>query len=446
MRPKQRKIVFDKGILFFTYFPSIAAADKGKEIFRNKFASPLQDICKQRGKEIVWALLYADYDGYSFKEAVELAKKYINNGERMFFYLEFMDVKAFLKSVYEYFRICARWRAVRRDLGPKEINDIAGNTFCGRFIIEVLDSCFYGDYSMIAIMQYHLFRNLFGKLKGFSRGVYICEMMAWESALIAAKRVEKADYPFIGYQEFAFSRYYFQMFHSKDELKDKNTPDGIPLPEKIGCCGRVPQALLKEYYDNVENLENMRFQYLETALRKGGNSSGRSSNGKFTLLVCTNIDLNESRAITGLVKAAYPGEAGDVEIWFKGHPNLKIQKIFDSLNMRGDYKVKEGPVQEFLPSSDAVLVGASSVALEALAYGCDIIVYLNPQSLPFSPLTGFEEYYQKVYDPVSLRKAVDSLRNRQGDGDPEKKREFARNYWNVNTGLDAWKRNLGLEP
>ena len=74
------------------------------------------------------------------------------------------------------------------------------------------------------------------------------------------------------------------------------------------------------------------------------------------------------------------------------------------------------------------------------------IVYLNPQSLPFSPLTGFEEYYQKVYDPVSLRKAVDSLRNRQGDGDPEKKREFARNYWNVNTGLDAWKRNLGLEP
>ncbi len=364
----------------------------------------------------------------------------------MFFYLEFMDINAFLTSVYEYARICVKWNMVRRKLGSEEINGITGNTFCGRFIIDVLDGSFYGDYSLNGIMQYHIFRNMFRRLSGFSRGIYICEMMIWEAALIAAKRAKNAGYPFIGYQEFAFSRYYFQMFHSKEELKDKNTSDGIPLPEKIGCCGAVPQAMLGEYYDNVENLENLRFQYLETALRKDGNEDGKKREGKFILLICTNIDLNESRAITGLVKAAYPRGSGDLEIWFKGHPNLKIQKIFDSLDMRGDYKIKEGPVQDFLPSADAVLVGASSVALEALAYGRDILVYLNPQSLPFSPLTGFEEYYRKVYDPDSLKRAVEGLRNGQGAADPEKKREFARKYWNVNTGLDAWKINLGLEP
>ncbi|MFA6355632.1 MAG: hypothetical protein WCY23_00835 [Candidatus Omnitrophota bacterium] len=438
-----RRAALDGDILFFTYFPSIAAADKGKAEFRNKFASPLQDICWERGKKIAWVLLYADIDGYSFGEAVKMAGKFIANGERMFFDQEFLGLRALFKSVYDYARIRMRWRAVRRELGYGEINAIAGNTFCGRFIIDVLDNSIYGDNCLSGIMQYHIFRNLFRRSRGFSRGVYICEMMAWEAALIAAKRAEGAVYPLTGYQEFAFSRYYFQMFHSKEELKYKNTPDGIPMPDRIGCCGGVPHAALSECYDNVENLENLRFQYLDTALRKTDNSRRGRGDGKFILLVCTNIDLNESRAIAGLIKAAYPGDTGDIEVWFKGHPGLKVQKIFDSLNM-GGYTIKEGPVQDFLPLSDAVLVGASSVALEALAYGRDILVYLNPQSLPFSPLTGFEEYYEKVYDPASLRKAVDGLKGGQRADNSEKKREFARNYWNVNKGLDAWKSNLGL--
>ena len=440
----RRRTAFDNDILFFTYFPSIAAADKGKTAFRNKFAAPLQDLCGRSGKKIVWVLLYADFDGYSFREAVMMAAKFIKSGEDMFFYQEFMGLKELLKSIYGYLKICVKWNGIRRELGPAEINEIAGNKFCGRFMIEVLDNCISGDNCLSGIAQYHTFRNLFRGLKGFSRGIYICEMMAWEAALISAKRAEKAGYPFIGYQEFAFSRYYFQMFHSKEELKDKNTPGGIPLPEKIGCCGRVPQSMLKEYYDNVENLENLRFQYLDTAFRGAGAGRRRDGKGKFTLLVCTNIDINESRAIASLVKAAYPGgDPGDIEIWFKGHPNLKTQVIFESMNM-GGYEIKEGAVQDFLPSSDAVLVGASSVALEALAYGCEILVYLNPQTPPFSPLTGFEEYYRKVYDPASLRSVVDELRNGQGAGSPEKRREFAMDYWNVNKGLDAWKSNLGL--
>jgi len=62
-------------ILFVSYFPFVntRALEEGR--FQNKFAIPLQEKFHQAGQKIIWMFLYVNIDGWSFKDAVQIAKK-----------------------------------------------------------------------------------------------------------------------------------------------------------------------------------------------------------------------------------------------------------------------------------------------------------------------------------------------------------------------------------
>ncbi len=443
---KKRRMAFNDALLFFTYFPSLIEQEGQPVKFRNKFAGPLQGLCEACDKDIVWALNYAEFDNYTFKKAVKLAKKFIENNEQMFFWQEFIRLKAVFIAVFEYARLISIWRYLKKRLNEGIIDGITGNNFAGIFFIEALEESMRGSYYLNGILQYVTFKDMLSRISGFSRAVYSCEMMGWEYAFIAGSRAAGNNFPIIGFQDFAFSLFHLQMFHSKGEIKLKGELGGIPLPESIAACGKIPQSMLEKYYDNTSNLETLRFSYMQKQLSIEDTARGYKKD-KFVLLVCTNIDLNESKAIFNLVRDAYPRIEEGLEIWLKSHHSLTAEDIFKEAGGYFDkslYLIKQGHISDFLAKSDAVLVGSSSAAIEAFAFSPQVLVYLNPENLNLSPLTAINDNYRKIYHPASLRKAVDDMRYHKQPEFSKERKDFIRSYWNLEPSLSEWKNVLNL--
>lgn len=444
---KKRKKIFENALLFFSYFPSILKEDAYHSIFSNKFALPLQELCRRNNKPIVWVLMYADFEGASFGDAITLAERFIKNGEDIFYNLEFLNFNSILKAVRLHLRLLRIWGKTKRHLDYKKIEEITGNDFSAPFLLDAIDNSFRGNLMFNGIINYEIFKNIFRNLRGFSHAIYSLEMMSWEYALVAAKKACSVSFPLIGYQDFAFSPYYLQMFHSAQELRDKNATDGIPVPEVIAGCGRTPQIMLEKYYGKVENLETLRHLRMRELLQSNKDAPATEGNRKFILLVCTNIDLDESKNLASLVKAAYPGIKENFEIWFKGHPCLSAMRVLNEVGINTGmlgYKIKEGAPADLLSQCDAVLVGASSVVIYALAFTCSVLIYVNPGRINQSPLIGFDEFYHKVSGPDDMRSVLGKVKSGAKVCNIERRREFIREYWNLNSSLDGWKKALNL--
>ena len=441
---KNRTMNFDDSLLFFTYFPSVAKEDAKEGRFKNKLALPLQELCQHNNKNVVWIAMHAKLDDYSFKDAVLLGKRLIQRGDNLYFYQEFLSMQSILRVFVRYLKVVATWCYIRRKLRSEMIKDIC-NEYSTDLFLNTMDDSFFGFSMIYGMIQYEAYKNIFKNFSGISHGVYYCEMMAWEYALNAAKRYCKSEYPLIAYQHAAISLNYLHMFHSKLELKEQNTLSGIPMPEVIASSGPFPQQMLSMYYDRVENFEALRYLYIRGYLEQKKMPLNKDRN--FLLMGFTNIYNDESKALVSLISSSFPDKEDGLEIWFKGHPSLPVPKIFEEADIPLKphcYEIKEGSVPDFLSQCNAVLVGASTVAVEALAFGCEVMVYVNAETLNQSPLIGYDELFHKVYDPENMQTLMKKLCSNKGYGDPDKKTKFVKEFWNLNPSLDEWRRALGI--
>lgn len=85
----------------------------------------------------------------------------------------------------------------------------------------------------------------------------------------------------------------------------------------------------------------------------------------------------------------------------------------------------------------------SSVAIEALAYGCEVIIPVLPNSLMTSPAEGFEKYCHTVTSAWELRSVVDKIIDDKNDiVNIAIKKEYVRKYWCLDEELSRWKKLL----
>lgn len=445
---KQRNLETENALLFISYFPYVLPKEAQEGIFRNRYILPLQDIYHEHGKPIVSGLIYTYIDNYSFADAVKLAKRFIHNGEPLFFYEEFLSLKLIANAFIEYMRIRIAWSKVSNKLSELVLEKKPGNDFALPFLLELLNQSFTGFYLIQGILQYYAFNNMFRKLNNQTYCLYYSEMMNWEYALIAAKRYSDSGITTIGYMHSSLSRNYLQMYHSQKELEDKNTPAGIPMPDIFACNGKGPKRMLSQYYQDIVELEALRYLHIYEYLQFDHSKQQPQRKDKFILLVCTTIDAKESITIVDLVVATFWGNQDGVEIWFKGHPSLSVDSFMPQTGAGYDftnYEIKYEAIADLMPECDAVLVGASTVAIEALAFGREVLVYINAGTLNQSPLIGYNECYHEIYDQASFREAIDNIRTQKEHDTLIQKLEFVKEYWSLDPHLNAWKQLLGFK-
>ncbi|MFZ5993891.1 MAG: hypothetical protein ACOYU4_02715 [Thermodesulfobacteriota bacterium] len=433
-------------MIFVTYFPYLngRAAEKGK--FENKYATGLQPKLEKSGIKIFWILMFVFINGGSFREAVRLRNTMTAGGERLFFLEEFAGPLLMLKVFIIWFFQAVKYMMLERKIiQGKPYENLTSNT-CLPLVIDLLRNSFCGITAIQGIFYYYAYKKVFQRIPFADYCLYLAEMQSWEKALNAAARKTVPRLKIVGYQHSSISKNYFFYFPAPSEIRQNGKPTDLPLPTVFACNGELPYRLLERAgYDTIVQVEALRQIHLVSLLQKE-----RGLRKESLLLVAGSIIRQETRDLISLVNAAFP-KANGMQIWLKGHPSLPMEEVLSDLsidNYRAGYVIKNGDIGDYLSRASAVLVPTSTVAVEALAYGCNVLVPVFSSTPCMSPLVGFEEYYRRIYSPPDLVKALEDINStdwNDSHSSVTKKREFVTKYWCLDPSLHRWSRLLQMD-
>jgi surface carbohydrate biosynthesis protein (TIGR04326 family) len=438
---KNRKNKKDS-VLFVTYFPAVDKEAAKKGVFRNKYAIPLQDKLSGMNRPISWLFMYVSLDGWSYGDALKLGRKFANNGETVFFLQEFLSIWVILNSVFIWIVQLLKYIFLISKLNQEFLAKSLSIKESSILLFPLWRQSFVGLIGIEGIVYFELYKKVFDFFAEASHCIYFAEMQAWEKALNAAKRRHSQKVKTIGFQHTVISRNYFHYFHSYQEMKEGEEGVNVPLPDILACSGDIPYKLMaKQKYPNLRKVEAIRQLYLNKYL--SNNNNVKIENKLPVLLVACSYDRNETISLISLLNEAFPGKR-NFKIWLKGHPAQPVDEILRVLDInvqKCGYEIKNSPVDVLLKDATIVMAGATAVGVEALAFGCRVILPCFSDKMFMSPLAGFDKFYYTVYNPGELIDIIERLMETKKDKNASSK-HFISNYWCLDETLNKWNELL----
>jgi len=437
---RSKRLPMDSSLMFVSYFPALDKEHQERGKFRNRYIGSLQDKLVTMDKVITWVMICAPIDGYSYRDALRFAKQFDIKGENIFILEEFLTVKDALTILLMWLRQSVV-SLFLLNFAEKAANyGLIGDEF--RLIFRKLwNYSFCGEIGTEGIAYYLLFRKVFKEIGKVQQCVYLCEMHAWEKALNAAKENSGSKCETIGFQYATVSRNYFNYFYHHTETLRSDDPLKLPIPDVLACNGKINQILFEEAkYPVVKGVEAVRQMYLRDIISNP--VCARSS--KPILLVAGSIDPKESMALVSLIHSAFPQTEG-IDIWFKGHPIMPFSKLFEEKGIdweRTGYILTDENIINCLQKAWAVLVPTSTVAIEALAFGCEVIIPVLPNVIFMNPLADYEHLCHRVATPEELRELMIGIARRRVEPDVEMRRTFLEDYFFLDPELNRWENLL----
>jgi len=380
-------------------------------------------------------------DGYDFKDAIRLAKVFSKNGESLFVLDEFLTVGLAIKGFFLWIRqIGLSFFLFFRLRKTCFLNEPVGRQSYP-IVRSLWETSFYGPIAIQSILYALIFREVFRGMPQLTDCLYYCEMHAWEKALNAAKKDVSPRVRTIGYQHASVSKNDLGYFYDRSETIRTGRSSDLPLPDILACNGKYLFDLLSgSGYPDLKQTEAVRYLYLDQVL----SAKALPRQGRPLLLVAGPYNRNEAKALVGLVTMAFP-KADVFDIWFKGHPSMPLKEIFRELGidyLKAGFSIKEGNISEYLKDAWAVIVPTSTVAMEALGSGCEVIVPVFADAMLMNPLADFDGYYHNVTTAQELRQVMEKITCGSFLRDTEEYRHFIRRYWNIDPALPLWSELL----
>jgi surface carbohydrate biosynthesis protein (TIGR04326 family) len=429
----------EKSVLFVSYFPAVDKELAKKGILKNEYAAFLQEKIGEMGEKIIWIWIYVYLGRWSYDEALKLAKRYADRGESNFMLEEFFSSDALANTAYIWFRQMCIYLKLRKLIPDMAMYEKFSIPESAAYMKRLMAESFIGPTSLEGIYYFELFKKILSLFPQASPCIYYAEMHAWEKGLNAANKLMTKKVKTIGFQHTNVAPNYFHYFHHENELMDDGKATALPLPDILACNGDIPFGMMKRQgYRNLVVVEAVRQLYLCDYM-------GISRNNKkenHILLVAGSYDPEETRLLLSLLHRAFPLVPQRMKIWVKGHPSAPVENDFDFLQIdykRCGYQIKHDPIYRLLKEVGMVLVGFSNVALEALAFGCEVFIPVFSERMFISPLGGFERYYRKIYNAEELKEGVYDLGKNDRLGIENIDDNFIESYWCLDKSLARWE-------
>ncbi len=425
-------------LLFVTYYPLLERKAAERGIFRNKFCPFLQDELSGSKQTVQWILIFTPLDGLTFWDSVELARRFIRNGERMLFLEEVLHWSDFVRTVRSWLWVLlTAWRTESACVQELLANfpDVAQALH--PLFQELWRRSFWGSRTLIAILQTLAFTRVFGSFPRAAVCLYYAEMHAWEHALNAARRGLCQRLPTIAYLHTSVPQGWFSYYPHPIESARNGKSTDLPLPDIFACSGEALREMLAPCgYPGLRTVEALRYLWLADIL----DAPPPKRLGRPTLLVVGSIDHRETCGTLALVCATFPCAEG-FDVLLKGHPAQPIEPILREMQIdwrRSGYSIHDD-LHECLQSAWAALVPSSTVAFEALAFGCEVIAPVFPDAVQMNPVVDFPGYCRLVTCPRELADAWKRICAGERLHTAEECRAFVRRYWCLDRNLSRWK-------
>ena len=440
--PLKDKEQFASPLLMVSYFPYLDKACAENGHFVNKYFAPLQKKMEQMRITPSWLLMFVFIEGYSYKDAVQIAKKLRNNGVKLRFIDQALTLGLFVKIILTWFCQLYRFYRFRQRLVELPVHKNIVPAFGRPIIDEIMRTSFCGAPAMQGIYYYYIFSQFCNGLQDSNLCIYLCEMSSWEKALNSAMTNAAPHVLRVGYQHTSVAQNYFFYFTHPDVARRTGRKTDLPLPDLLAVNGKLPYAMLEpSRYPRLEILEALRQIHMNVVASDKSNTKSKKLP---VLLIAASYGLKETCAMLLLVLQAFPS-AEKLTILLKGHPSCSMANACAELGINPEahgYRIVEGDIKHFLTQATMVLVSTSAVAIDALAYGCEVIVPVFSDVLNMSPILGNEEFYHLVSNANDLKNVVEMVQQGKSRGEVHKAQEFFRQYWCLDTDLPRWEQLL----
>src|SRR4030067_3510913 len=393
-------------ILIITYYPNIDIDTAKDGIFKNKYYPLLQDELERKGKNIIWIAMYMQHNNVSFDECIDYAIKFVKNGYDFYFLEEFLDLKGLLRALQIYILSSIRFLGIRKKIDGLHLLEGEDYNFYP-IMKEEWYSSFAGSVALRGIIYYEIFKNIFHAHNLADTCLYYFENHSWEKTLVCARDCVQKKIELFGYQHATVSRMLLNYFNHESETREGNDLFPMPRPDKVICNGNLPYHYMRESGwsgNRLVKAEAIRYNYLKKNL-----PYNNFTRKKDIVLVCFSINIDESCAILNAVLDGL-GDEKKIKVWIKAHPFLKVDKVLSNLGIKLKdlpFEVKDEPINYLLASSKVVIAGQSGVSVEALAFGCKIVILDIPEMINMSPLRYIESSAIRIADsPRKLREHI----------------------------------------
>jgi surface carbohydrate biosynthesis protein (TIGR04326 family) len=411
-----RRIPSQDSLLFISFYPIINIPMAKKGIFKNKHYAFLQESLEEKKKDIFWTCMYVRNNQIPLSDSFNYAKEFIKNGQNIVFLNEFVSLSDQIRSMFIMLSTGLKFKFLENRI--RKAHTFGKYNFYQLFKKDWYMS-FAGSVGYQGLLYYYMFYNLLGRFK-FSKCFYPCENHLWEKALIYAKNAKNVSIPFYTYQPGTVTKMSLNYFSDPLEI---NTLDSYPFPQpdKILVNGNIPYRFMLESgweKNKIMIVEAIRYYYLREYLHQNIEKT------KKIVLVGLSIDPEESASLLSMTYESLKN-IKDIEVWIKPHPFLSIDLAFETAGIDKSectFKIKIGPIEDFLKEARLLIVGESGISIESLAFGCEVIYVNVPEFINMSTVKGIQsdiihlannplelskiilEIFSKEYNPGELRK------------------------------------------
>ncbi len=391
-------------IIIITHYPNIDIEAARKGIFKNKYYPLLQEELERKGRDIVWIAVYVQNNSIPFDRAISYAKNFVINGYNFYLLDEFLDFKSLLSVAQTFLLSCFKFLKIRKKI--PELHFLEGEDYnFFPLLKEEWYSSYVGSVAISGIIQYERFKNMFGKHHFGDKCLYYFENHAWEKAMVCARDYARINLKLFGYQHATVTKMLLNYFNHESETSEEKVSFPMPKPDKIICNGDISFNYMRESGWSRNRLtiaEAIRYN----SLRGDISNFWKKDN---IVLVVLSLSIAESCSIlTTVLQGLEDGKK--LKVWIKTHPFLRVEEVLKKLDI--DFKdfpfeIKNVHIEEILAKSKVVIAGESSVAIEALAFGCRVIILETPEMFNMSTIRHIKSNIIRIADsPYKLKEDV----------------------------------------
>lgn len=418
-----------------TYFPYVDADAAAGGRFRNAYAPELQTLFENQNRSLGWLLIAVPRPGQNFLEALRLGRRLRRAGAVLAFWEEFAGPGLLWRAFRD-------WRRAARAATDERARDRAARATAdgplpeaGPILAELFRESVEGVDGFSGRVYHRAFREFFN---GSAAGdvIYFAECHGWERALAAARGPSR-DGKLIAYQHAAVGTNELNYYTAPWENRAP-----APVPDVWVANGSVTEDLLRRAgHGRVVRAEALRHLSLGRRARRPVNTARAPA-----ALALSGIDWRESRRLMAWLlwgRAAGFGIRWRVRL----HPSADRRRV-----LRGwapallrDFDLDSPtPTHVALEGVAVAVAGSTSMALDALALGCRVVVPVFAGGLSLSPLLEAVEVRDVVDSPAALHRIVVERANAPFDlAAATRGRAFVERYWEMDERLPRWNTFLG---
>ncbi len=420
---------FENHISFISYFINFKIKkDNDNTIkFFSDYWHNLPDLIFQYDKKINWLHFGINRKAPKEFKILKNKKELLNSAKISHLLIDnYISIKIFIQSLIIFLNVSIKSLIT---FNIKKMFDLKNsNINFYTFLKNDWITSTRGSQLFYSIIIIKILDKLFSKIPKQKLGFYLLEYQSWERALIGSWKkfnhgkiigVEHTS----GYMRYWDLRFYKSIDFYKDtkNLKFMNDFTCIngPKSKELLICSGYPK-------NKIIEVEALRFNYLNKHIDKL-NPTNFSSN---KILLIGDIDYISTKNLLEDIKKIYFNLEKDIKIYFRPHPGTPNKQILINFAESLSINISEKPLISDINYNDKIIiVGGSSVSIEALLMNKTTIIYLNKNKLNLSPIN-FIHKINFVSNSQDLLSSINSnLKNRNS------KQEF---FW-LDDNLPKWK-------